>query len=71
MVGKNYGYFENIVSAKEEAERKKKDKTIKERLQKIDNRLKKPFFKPSKKTKTRGSGMQVSASAGIKGLLKI
>jgi hypothetical protein len=51
---------------KQEEEEKKRRKQMMRK--KISQRLKKPLFKPGRRTGTRGSGLGVSASAGIRGL---
>jgi hypothetical protein len=68
MNGKYEGYYWNIISAKEEKERKIREQKVKERNKIIAQRLNKPLFKPGRRTMTRGSGIRVSVSAGIKGL---
>jgi len=45
MTGRYEGYFDNIISAKEAAQRKKKEKEIAERMARLNKRLKKPLIK--------------------------
>lgn len=56
------------LSELEEKERKIMEEKRKERNKLISRRLKQPLFKPGRRTRTKGSGIRVSASSGIRGL---
>lgn len=84
MGGRYEGYYWNILAAKEEAKKKRKEKERQARLKRLNDRLnqplfkkggrtkmKQPLFKEKKKNKIEGSKMKVSVSAGIKGLLRV
>lgn len=54
-------------------QKKKQEKILRENLgkKKIGKRLKKPLFKKSPTTKSKGKGLRVSAAKGARGLFQL
>jgi len=60
--------FDDVIKALEDKKKIERDRKL--HLKEINKRLSKPLFGPSRKTKTSGGQLKVSAQAGIRGFLK-